>query len=83
MQINAEVLIYIAGFLLVLLFLRVLRKPLAVIFRVLLQLALGGILLLLANTLGLRLAVNPVTALVAGTLGLPGVAALWVLTLFI
>ncbi len=87
MQLYGEVLLYFAGFFLVLLFLRLFRKPLVFILRVLFSIAVGGILLLLINTfgtsIGLHLAVNPVTALLAGTLGLPGVIVLLCLTHFV
>ena len=87
MQIYGEVLIYFVGFFLVLFFLRLFRKPLALLLRALFSIALGGIFLLLVNTfggqVGLHLAVNPVTAFLAGTLGLPGVLLLLCLTHFV
>ncbi len=73
---EAETLIYMASFLLLLLLLRVLRKPLRLIFRLALSSLLGGGTLLLLNSLGLSLGLNPITALVAGILGIPGVGVL-------
>ncbi len=73
---EAETLIYMASFLLLLLLLRVLRKPLRLIFRLALSSILGGGALLLLNSLGLSLGLNPITALVAGILGLPGIGVL-------
>ncbi len=80
MQMGMEVLLYIAGFGILLLFLRLFAKPLRFVLRVGVNTVLGGILLMLLNsfgsTFGLQLAVNPFTALVAGMLGLPGIFAL-------
>jgi len=87
MQLSVEVLIYMAGFLLLLLLLRLLRKPFRFILRILISTLLGGTGLLLLNTfggaLGISLAVNPVTALIAGVLGLPGIAALLFIKLWL
>jgi len=87
MQLSVEVLIYMAGFLLLLLLLRLLRKPFRFILRILISTLLGGTGLLLLNpfggALGISLAVNPVTALIAGVLGLPGIAALLFIKLWL
>lgn len=62
-------------------------KPVKWLGHGVLYLALGGIFLFLFNLVGqtveLRIPINPVTALVAGGLGLPGIAALAVMKLFL
>ncbi len=82
-----EILFYAIGFGWLLLLLRFFRKPLRLIFRLVLSSILGGIMLMLLNTFGgawgISLAVNPVTALVAGVLGLPGIAALLFIKLWL
>ncbi len=87
MQLGVEVLVYMAGFLLLLLLLRLLSKPLRFILRICISTLLGGAGLLLLNTfggaLGVSLAINPVTALIAGALGLPGIAALLFIKLWL
>ena len=87
MQTGAEVLVYMAGFALLLLLLRIFRKPLYLMLRLLVSSALGGLALVLVNTFGggfgLSLGINPVTALVAGFLGLPGIGVLLLLKLWL
>lgn len=62
---------------------RVIFTPLRWIFKLLLNSAIGLILLLLLNFLGapfsLSLPINPVTVIISGFLGLPGVILLLVL----
>lgn len=57
-----------------------LAKPLRGLFRFLLSGLLGSALLLLLNSLGFAVGVNAVTFAATGLLGLPGVAALAVLS---
>ncbi|MBQ7037199.1 MAG: pro-sigmaK processing inhibitor BofA family protein [Clostridia bacterium] len=85
--INQEILLYLGGALGVWLALRFFRKPLWLIFRILLSSLFGGILLMLLNTfgtsVGVCLAVNPVTALLSGILGVPGVLAMLFIKLWL
>ncbi len=87
MQIGTEVLIYMVGFAFLMLLLKVFRKPFRFVLRLLISSALGGLMLMVLNTFGgtwgISLAVNPVTALIAGLLGLPGVAALLFIKLWL
>lgn len=84
---GTEILFYVVGFLWLLLLLRFLRKPIRFIFRLCLNTFFGGVLLLLLNSFGtaagLHLAVNPATALVTGILGLPGIAAMLFIKLWL
>lgn len=72
-------LLYIVG--------RVLLMPLRLVFRLIYNGLIGGIILWLLNWVGayfgFTIAINPVTALVVGFLGLPGVILLVVFKLFI
>lgn len=82
-----EILFYAVGFGWLLLLLRFFRKPLRFILRIVLNSIFGGLALMLLNTFGgawgLSLAVNPITALLAGILGLPGIAALLFIKLWL
>lgn len=53
------------------------------IFSLLVNTALGAISLILLNTFGGRLAINPFTVIVTGLLGLPGVLLLLLLKIFL
>jgi len=84
--VGIEILFYGIGFLWLLLLLRFLQKPIRLILRLFFSTMLGGMLLLLLNTLAiapLQLAVNPATALITGILGLPGVAAMLFIKLWL
>ncbi len=87
MQVYTETGIYMASFLLLLLFLRIFRGPLRLVLRLAVSSLLGGIGLLLLNTFGaaagIGIAVNPFTAIVAGLLGVPGVAVLFALQIML
>jgi len=78
--VGTEILIYIAGFTGLLFLLRFFGKSLRFILRVGVSTLLGGVLLTVLNTFGaawgIGIAVNPFTAFLAGVLGLPGVATL-------
>lgn len=82
-----EILLYVAGFAGLLLVLRFLGKSLRFLLRVGISTLLGGALLTVLNTFGtawhIGIAVNPLTAFLAGILGLPGVAALLFIQLWL
>ena len=86
-NIGNEVFVYMAGAICLLFLLRFIRKPFKLLFRLLISVSLGGLLLVLLNTFGvpwgLHLAVNPVTAFLSGFLGVPGVAALLFIRLWL
>ena len=69
------VLLYIIGMLLVI--------PLKVIFKLIINGIIGGIILFLFNLLGglfgLGIAINPLNAIIVGLLGVPGVVLLLIL----
>ncbi len=73
------ILLYIIGW--------VLLVPLKLLFRLLWNGILGGLMLLAINLVGglfgLYIAINPVTALVAGFLGIPGVVLIILVGYFI
>ena len=67
---------------------RLFRKPVEFLLKIAVNSVLGGVFLVLLNTLLSALSlpgvsVNVVTAALSGFLGLPGVAALYILTLFV
>lgn len=66
---------------------KILRDPARVIFRVIKGFLVGVILLLLLNGIGtaihLHIPFNPYTVMVAGLLGIPGIAALLVIQVWI
>ena len=66
------IILYIVG--------RILFVPLKLVFRLLINGLVGGLLLWIINIIGeafgFSIAINPVTALVAGILGVPGVVLL-------
>lgn len=72
-------LLYIVG--------RVFLMPLRLVFRLIYNGIIGGVILWLINLVGshfgFTIAINPVTALVVGFLGLPGVVLLILFKLFI
>ncbi|GHU84099.1 hypothetical protein FACS189415_7700 [Bacteroidia bacterium] len=73
------VLLYIIGWLLLV--------PFKAVWKFLLNALLGGLLLWVLNLvgalIGLRIAINPITALVVGILGVPGVVLILVLQLLV
>ncbi len=75
-------LLFLGGVLLGLL-LYFLKKPVRLFFRFFTRTALGGLLLVLFNTLGFPMGVNAVTASVVGLLGIPGVIGLYILKTFL
>ena len=68
-------LLYLIGMLLVI--------PIKLIFRLIANGIMGGILLLIVNLIGgfigLSLIINPITAIIAGILGIPGVVLLLII----
>ncbi len=78
---------YVFGILLIYLVGRMLLMPLRLVFRLIYNGLIGGVLLWLLNLagshIGFTIAINPVTALIAGFLGLPGVVLLVLFKLFI
>lgn len=60
-----------------------LAKPLKALARFFFSAAMGGCLLWLGQSLGAAVGANPVTLLVSGLLGLPGVAGIFILGLFL
>ncbi len=64
-----------------------LGKSVGIIFRLVLNGLLGGLLLYLGNLVavkyGLEIPITPLTAVVAGILGVPGVLLLFVLAYFV
>ncbi|QQY79863.1 inhibitor of the pro-sigma K processing machinery [Keratinibaculum paraultunense] len=72
-------LLYVIGMILVI--------PIKIIWKLIINGVIGGILLLLFNLigkgLGLFIAINPITALIAGFLGIPGVILLLILQKFL
>ncbi len=74
---TASILAYAAGLAVILLVCWVFIRPVKWLGRLLVNGAVGGIMVFLVNMCGgfagVEIAVNPVTALLAGTLGIPGV----------
>lgn len=78
---------YAFGIILIYLLGRMFLMPLRLIFRLIYNGLVGGIMLWVVNFvgahMGFTLAINPITALIAGFLGLPGVILLILFKLFI
>ncbi len=81
------ILAYLFGIVLILFIGKIFLMPLKLVFKLLYNGAIGGIMLYVINFVGshfgFTLALNPVTALVAGFLGIPGIVLLILLKLFI
>lgn len=60
-----------------------LAKPLKMLLRFLFSAAAGGCLLWIGQCLGASVGANPATLLLSGLLGLPGVAGIFILGLFL
>lgn len=73
------IIIAIAAFLL----LRIFKKPIKLLFKLLLNAAIGFVVLYLINIFGIGIEINLLNALIAGVLGLPGVIILIVIALFL
>lgn len=81
------VLAFVFGLFLIYLIGRIFLMPIRIIFRLVYNAIVGGIVLWLLNLLGSHfgfiIAINPVTALVVGFLGLPGVVLLILFKIFV
>lgn len=75
------------GIFLIFLIGRLFLMPIKLVFRLIYNAIIGGIMLWVVNFIGghfgFTIAINPLTALVAGFLGLPGVVLLILLKIFI
>lgn len=78
---------YIGGIILVALIFFILTKPFKWILKTVLNGVLGGIMLFIINymgaSIGLSVAINPISALAAGALGFPGVILLVLIELIL
>ncbi len=81
------ILAYVFGIILIYLLGRMFLMPIKLIFRLIYNALIGGVMLWILNFagahFGFNIAVNPITALVAGFLGLPGVILLILFKIFI
>ena len=81
------ILAYVFGILLIYLLGRMFLMPIKLIFRLIYNGLIGGVMLWVLNFagayIGFNIAINPITALVAGFLGLPGVVLLVLFKVFI
>ena len=81
------ILAYVFGILLIYLLGRMFLMPIKLIFRLIYNGLIGGVMLWVLNFagayIGFNIAINPITALVAGFLGLPGVILLVLFKVFI
>lgn len=78
-----SVAVYVLGLILALLIARIMSKPLKFMLRIVFNTLIGGVILILINTIGaewgILMGVNPVTAAITGILGVPGIILLFVL----
>jgi len=78
---------YAFGIVLIYLIGRIFLMPLKLVFRLIYNGIIGGIMLWVLNFVGsyidFTIAINPITALIAGFLGLPGVILLILFKIFI
>jgi inhibitor of the pro-sigma K processing machinery len=78
---------YVFGIILLYVIGRMFLMPIKLIFRLIYNALIGGVMLWALNFIGLHIgftiAINPITALVAGFLGLPGVILLILFKLFV
>lgn len=78
---------YVFGIILIYLVGRMFLMPIKLIFRLVYNALIGGVMLWLLNFvgtyIGFNIPINPITALVAGFLGLPGVILLILFKIFI
>jgi inhibitor of the pro-sigma K processing machinery len=81
------ILAYLFGIVLIYLVGRMFLMPIRLVFRLIYNGLIGGVMLWLLNYVGAHfdfsIAINPVTALIAGFLGLPGVVLLALFKIFI
>ncbi len=81
------ILAYSFGIVLILVIGKIFLMPLKLVFKLIYNGVIGGIMLYVINFIGshfgFTIALNPVTALVAGFLGIPGIVLLILVKLFI
>jgi inhibitor of the pro-sigma K processing machinery len=81
------ILAYAFGIVLILVIGKIFLMPLKLVFKLIYNGVIGGIMLYVINFVGshfgFTIALNPVTALVAGFLGIPGIVLLILVKLFI
>lgn len=82
--------IYISIIILILIFARIFMWPLKIIFKIILNILLGGILILLVNYMGdilniemIKIPFNEINAFICGILGIPGVILILLIKRFI
>ena len=82
-----EYVIFAGAIIAIILIAKILSWPLKIIFKLVINIALGVLLIALVNTfgagIGLFIPFNYITALVAGILGFPGVVILVIFSFFI
>lgn len=80
-----EYLVFIGAIIAVFIILKILAWPIKKIFKMVINIVVGGLLLVIVNYIGgnfgFVIPVNWITALVVGVLGIPGLIVLVVLTL--
>jgi len=78
---------YLFGIILIYFIGRMLLMPIKLIFRLVYNAVLGGIMLVVLNFvggyIGFTIGINPITALIAGFLGIPGIILLILFKMFI
>lgn len=82
-----SIMIYIGILILMLFLITLFMKPLKWLLKLIINTVLGGIVIVLINSVGgiagVMLSLNPISAAITGVLGLPGLAAVIVAQLFI
>ena len=77
----------ILGIIILYIFCLIFIKPIKFIFRLLINIAFGGILIFVYNYLGglfgIAIGLNPFTSAIAGILGIPGLIAMFFTLIFI
>ena len=80
-----EYLVFIGGIIAVFIILKILAWPIKKIFKIIINIVIGGLLLVVVNYIGgnfgFTIPINWITALIVGVLGIPGLLVLAVLTL--
>lgn len=80
-----EYLVFIGAIIAVFIILKILAWPIKKIFKMVINIVVGGVLLVIVNLIGgnfgFVIPINWITALIVGILGVPGLIALTVLTL--
>lgn len=80
-----EYLVFIGAIIAVFIILKILAWPIKKIIKIVINIVVGGLLLMLVNLIGsnfgFQLPINWITALVVGILGIPGLIVIVILTL--